>query len=519
MDHVLSAAEVRAAGWPKETIDHAVRRHAAERPDELAVVGPTASLTWRELDAAAGRAAAIIRATGGPAPRVAWFGTNDVGYLVSLLGAWRSRGGLVGLNWRLTDGDLAAAAQEAGVTHIFTSAAFADRAAALAADGVHVEVVDQTVSNPWPDLEPAEPLEPEYDDLGFVFFTSGSTGVPKSVPQDRLAVEIGASTPVVHRFTTDSRLLIIPPVFHLAGTYWAQYGLLYGARQTYIDNPSPQGIVAAMAEHGITHAVYVPTLIRAIVDELRARPVPLPALRHIAYGASPITVSLLSEALEVIGCEFCQVMGMTEAGGVVSYLPPADHLIEGPHAHRLASAGRCTVGVELEVREPGIGTPLPAGASGELWFRTPFMANHYIGRPEQTAKVFVDGWINSRDIGHVDADGYIYMEGRSDDMIITGGENVHPGEVEGVIAELPDVVESAVFGVPDPLWGRKVAALVVSRSGNLDAAQVVEHCRGRLAGYKIPKTVVFLDELPKTATGKIVRSALPDTLAAIEETA
>ncbi|ACY96545.1 class I adenylate-forming enzyme family protein [Thermomonospora curvata] len=498
--------------WPRPTVDQAVRRHAAERPDEVAVVGPAASLTWAQLDAAADRAAAVIAATGGAGSRVAWLGANDIGYPATLLGAWRQRSALVGLNWRLPDRDLAACCAETAVTHIFTSTAFAGRAEAIAGPGVHIEVVDQTTAGMWPGRAAAAPLEPAADDVAMVFFTSGSTGPPKAVPLERLAMEIGATTPVVHGFQPDSRLLIVPPVFHLAGAYWVQYGLLYGSRQVYLADAAPKSIVAAMAGQRITHAVLVPTLIRALIDQLKIEPTPLPELRHVAYGASPIPPPTLREALEVLGCEMCQVYGMTEAGGVVTYLPPEDHRTDGAHTGRLASAGRPTVGVELQVRDLVTGQVVPPGTSGELWFRTPFMAKGYLGRPAETAKVFVDGWLNSRDVGHLDADGYVYVEGRSDEMIITGGENVHPLEVESALCELPDVAEAAVVGLPDRTWGQRVCAAIVRREDRLTEEAVLAHCRAELAGYKVPRTVVFLDGLPKTASGKISRSALVDLL-------
>jgi len=498
--------------WTATTVDEAVRRHAAERPDDVALQGPTVAMTWAQLDRAAGRCAGIVAESGGAGSRVAWLGANDVGYATVLLGAWRQRAALVGLNWRLPDAELRMCCEEVGVTHLFTSAAFAERARAVAGGDIRVEVVDETTGEPWPERQPVDVLEPQADDLAMVFFTSGSTGAPKAVPYDRLAVEIGASTPVVHRFEPDSRLLIVPPVFHLAGAYWVQYGLLYGARQSYLAEASPAAIVGAMSEQRITHAVFVPTLIRALIDQLRAEPADISSFQHLAYGASPITVAMLREAIEVFGCEFCQVFGMTEAGGVVTYLGPEDHVLDGEHRERLGSAGRCTVGVEVQVRDMLTGAEVPVGESGELWFRTPFMAHEYLNRPEQSRKVFVDGWVNTRDVGRLDEDGYVYVEGRSDDMIITGGENVHPGEVEQVLAEIPEVLEAAVFGAADDHWGQRVCAAVVARTPELDEETVRAYCRTRLAGYKIPRTVIFLPELPKTATGKITRSTLPDTL-------
>lgn len=507
-------AEATAGGdgraWPAATIDESVRAWAAERPDDPALIGPRATMTWVQLDLAAGRAAGIIAETHGPGARVAWLGRNDIGYAVTLLGTWRTRGALVGLNWRQPEADLADACRHVGVTHVFTSEEFADRAQRITGTGVHVEVIDQTTSSPWPGRAAVPPSEPGPEDMALVFFTSGSTGAPKAVPTDRLSVEIGASTPTVHRFDSRSKLLIVPPVFHLAGAYWAQYGLLYGAQQVYLDDADPGAIVDSLVRRGITHAVFVPTLVRAIVDELTVQPRELPEFRHLAYGASSITVPLLREAIEVLGCEFCQVYGMSEAGGVVTYLPPEDHMVHGAHVNRLSSAGKPTAGVYVQVRDPFTREPMPTGETGELWFATPFMARGYLGDPDRSAEVFVDGWLNTRDMGRIDEDGYLYVEGRSDDMIITGGENVHPGEIEDVIAALPDVAEVAVFGAPDERWGQRVCAAIVSRDSGLTAEKVVAQCQRRLAGYKVPHTIVFLDRLPKTATGKITRLGLVD---------
>ena len=494
--------------WPHETIDQAVRRRARDRPSEVAVVGPALTLTWRELDEAADRAAGLLAENGvGPGDLVGWLGQNDIGYPVVLLATWRRRAGMVGMNWRLPDHDLRAACQEIGLTHCVASQAFADRAAEISKDAFSVSVMAQD-SLPWTDRPRAEALEPQADDPAMLFFTSGSTGVPKAVPLGRLSNELTVANPNGHGISAGSRQLIVPPVFHLAGSIWVQYGLLYGTTQIFISDTSPKGIVDALARYEITHAVFVPTLIRAIVDQIRAEPTPLPAFRHLAYGASPITQALLREAMEVLDCEFCQVFGMSEIGGTVSFLLPEDHVLTGEKSGRLASAGRLAEGVEIRVRDLVTGGDLPSGRSGELWVRAPFMADGYFNRPQATEGVFQDGWLNTRDIGYLDADGYLYVEGRSDDMIVTGGENVHPGEVENVIAQLPQVVECAVYGAPDEKWGLRVSAAVVGRTPDLTEADIDAHCRERLAGYKCPKEIRLVPALPRTPTGKIIRKRL-----------
>ncbi|MFI0351259.1 class I adenylate-forming enzyme family protein [Actinomadura sp. 9N407] len=505
-------------GVPGRSIDDAVREHAATRPDALAVSGPALTLTWRELDEAADRAAGHLARNGvGPGDRVGWLGHNDIGFPVILLGAWRRRAALVGLNWRQPVADLRAAAETIGLKHLVAGPELADTARGIVAPDA-VSVIDQTAV-PWPDVPAAEPLVPSPGDEGIIYFTSGTTGAPKSVPLTRRAVDATIPYADVHHFSTESRMLIVPPTFHAAGATWTQYGLAAGATMVYSTAAAPPALVRAFAEHEITHAVLVPTLIRAMVDQLRAEPVALPRLEHIGYGASSITQTLLAEALETLGCEFCQVYGMTEAGGGVCFLTSDDHQLNGEHTGRLASAGRPGAGVDLSVRDVATGAEVPQGTPGELWFRAPSMTEGYLNGGDAARPALVGGWLNTHDVGYVDPDGYVFVQGRSDDMIVTGGENVHPAEVENVIARLPEVLECAVYAVPDERWGQRVCASVVLRDPDgLTVDAMTEHCRAHLAGYKVPKLIRIVAGLPRTATGKILRPQLVKEAAEAAET-
>lgn len=489
------------------SIEGSVDHHAQRRPEALAAVGPSGSLTWAQLQRAVASATRMLAAADvGVGDRIGWLGANDIGYLVVLMATWGRRASLVGLNWRLSIDEAKDSADRVGCSHVFVGAELAETTSVL---GAHT-VVDADQVQQWIDEEGAdERLVAEPSDEAILFFTSGSTGVPKAVPLSRHAVETHAATRNGHNFTTTSRMLVIPPIFHLAGACWVQYGLISGATQVYVTDASPSGLAAALTEHEITHTVFVPLLIQLLVEEAERTGVRFPHLQQIAYGASPITLSMLERAVNVLECELYQVYGMSEGGGVVTALWPADHALVGPTASRLASAGCPVDGAAIKIVDLVTGEEATPGVVGEICVHTPFMFSGYDGNEAASQDLFVDGWLRTADAGYVDEDGYLFIKGRTDDVIITGGENVHPSEVENVLATMPQVAECAVFGVPDERWGRRVAAAVVPRPGvELTKEDVTEYCRPRLGGVRTPKRVMIVDELMRTPAGKIRRNEL-----------
>jgi acyl-CoA synthetase (AMP-forming)/AMP-acid ligase II len=498
---------------PDVTIDEAVRHHAATRPDDEAAVDPRSSLTWADLDRAANQVAEHLRARGvGPGDRVGWLGPNSVHYPPLLLGVWRAGAAIVGLNFRLPRAQLALAADVVSLRHLVADFRFVAVAQEVLAGAVTVVGPEEA---PWDILEPerSQPQRHDEDAEAMIYFTSGSTGTPKAVPLTHRAVESAIVHGTIHHFSTRSRSLAVPPAFHVAGSIWTNYGLHAGATMVYTEDASPAGLVAVMRDQRVSHAIMVPTLIHSLVTELRTAPEPLSDLVHIGYGASPINSTLLAEALELLDCEFSQVYGMTEAGGGVTFLLAEDHAADPAYAHRLASAGRPGQDVEVEVRGSD-GTVLPTGESGELWFRTPCLTHGYLGTDDPTGGVLVGGWLNTRDIGYLDMDGYVYVQGRADDMIQTGGENVHPLAVEEVLLEHPQVADAAVYGVAHEHWQQQVCAAVVPVGTGLSEKELIAFCKGKLAGYQVPRTILILDELPRTATGKVLRKDLaPRTVA------
>lgn len=508
-------------GRPAMTAERSVRRWAIERPDDAAFVTPDGSaLTWRELDESADRCAGYLAALGvGPHSRIGWLGRNDIAYPILYIAARRRRAALAGFNWRLATTELIQTMEALNPELIVIdhhTTALADAAEKSAS---RVVLLESSSRFPWDTVE----IDPEVDlsaldigpgpggtdEISMFWFTSGSTGAPKAAALGAERNELHIALPTPMTLGPDSKLLVIPPVFHIAGSIWVQYCFTRGCQVHFISDTSPGAIVHALADRRITHVLMVPTLLAMLVDELRERPRDL-SLEAVCYGTAPIAPTLLRECISVFGCEFNQVYGMTEAGGVVACLTDADHQLDGPHAQRTESTGKPLPGsgITVEVRRmDDTGSAAAPGEPGELYVRTPtlmlgyWLDGHPVGSVLSTETYWPTG-----DLARTDEDGYVYILGRTDDMIITGGENVQPTEVEAVIAGMEGVSEIAVFGVSDAKWGQRVAAAAVVTTATPE--DIVAYSRDNLAHYKCPTSVTLVPELPRTATGKLLRGRL-----------
>jgi long-chain acyl-CoA synthetase len=259
----------------------------------------------------------------------------------------------------------------------------------------------------------------------------------------------------------------------------------------------------------VTNAVLVPTMLQLMCAVPGAADRDFSALRSIAYGASPITTPVLRSALRTFRCSLYGIYGLTESTGGVVQLGPWDHDADGPRTHLLRSAGKPLPWVELRIVDASGGDAGP-GAVGEVWLRAPNVMRGYFERPDETAAALTaDGWLRTGDGGYLDEEGYLFLTDRIKDMIVSGGENVYPIEVEEVLAQHPDVAEVAVIGVPDERWGETVKALVVPRAGAEPGAdELIAFARERLAGYKLPRSVELVAELPRTPSGKVLKREL-----------
>jgi acyl-CoA synthetase (AMP-forming)/AMP-acid ligase II len=318
----------------------------------------------------------------------------------------------------------------------------------------------------------------------------------------------GAERPDWNTWSNDDVSLVAMPVFHIGGSGWGVLGLYHGAKGVIAREFDPTKVLDFFENSGITKLFMVPAAMQFVVRQPRARAVDFSKLKYMLYGASPIPAALLKECIEVFKCGFVQMYGMTETTGTIVALPPEDH-VEG--LDRMRSAGKALPGVELAILDAD-GNKLPPGEVGEIATRSGSNMAGYWNLPEATAKTLdKDNWLRTGDAGYMDSDGYLYIHDRIKDMIISGGENIYPAEVESAICDHPDVAEVAVVGVPDEQWGEAVKAIVVMKSGKkATPADIIGFTRARIAGFKTPKSVDFIEALPRNASGKILRRHLRD---------
>jgi acyl-CoA synthetase (AMP-forming)/AMP-acid ligase II len=341
--------------------------------------------------------------------------------------------------------------------------------------------------------------------------TSGTTGRAKAIPlrHGALMMSVADFALEIGDQVAGSRHLQILPLFHLGGFGQCLQAILT-AGTVYIHTAfSPAAVIDAIESDRIEFFTAGPSLIDMLVAEIRRRGgSDLSSLREIAYGTAPITPSSLIAALDAFGCRFRQIYGNTESQSMISLLAPEDHRPDHP---RLASAGKVSFGWEVRIVDPA-GHDLPAETPGELLIRGECLFSGYWRNPEGTAAAFAEGgWYRTGDIARLTADGYLYILDRAKDMVISGGENIYPAEVEAVLARHPAVADVAVIGRPDPVWGEAVHAVIIPAGGTaagVSGDEIISWCRDQLAHFKCPKSVEFTDVLPRTTTGKVLKREL-----------
>jgi acyl-CoA synthetase (AMP-forming)/AMP-acid ligase II len=458
---------------------------AASAGDRDVVTAGGRSLTAARLSELARSAAQRFEGRSG----VLYLGGNHLAFPVALFGAALAGLPFVPLNYRLGQEQLAAlkARHEGAIV-------------------LRPEDLDDLLSSTGGDaLAPADPGE---DPVAAVIYTSGTTSEPKAaLLRHRHLMTYLFNTVEFGSAPEGAATLVSVPPYHIAGVTNLLSNLYAGRRVVYLDGFTPQTWLAAVQQEKITNAMLVPTMLARIVAEVpEGGVVDAPSLRSLAYGGSRTARPVLERALTVFpDTGFVNAYGLTETASSVAVLGPDDHRTafasDDPQVReRLGSVGRPLPGIDIEVRSEE-GDVLPAGVTGLVYVRGAQISGEYKGRTMLDA----EGWFPTRDLGHLDDEGYLYIEGRADDTIIRGGENIAPAEIEDVLLDHPAISEAAVIGAPDPEWGQRLVAVVV---GEADPEELREWVRARLRSSKTPDLFVFRPELPKTETGKLLRRVL-----------
>jgi acyl-CoA synthetase (AMP-forming)/AMP-acid ligase II len=338
-------------------------------------------------------------------------------------------------------------------------------------------------------------------------YSSGTTGLPKGarLTNHGLCHEIRIVAEAMGNWRPGDVNLVVMPQFHIAGSLWGVIGFDAGARNIIMHDVDPAAILAHIADDRVSKILLVPAVILFVLQAPGCAETDFSSLEEVIYGASPITQDVLRRAQDVFGCNFAQVYGLTETTGAITHLPPADH---DPARGLLLSCGKPLPTVDIRVVGED-GAEVAVGTVGEVITRSPLNLEGYWNLPEATAAALKDGWFHTGDAGYLDADGYLFIHDRVKDMIITGGENVYPAEVESVLSDHPAVADVGVVGIPDETWGEAVKAfVVVAPEAAVTADDLMAHAAGRIAGFKVPKSVDFIDVLPRNPSGKILKREL-----------
>jgi len=507
-----------------ELLDVNVRRW----PERAALTCGARTLNWSALaERAGGVAGALVDAGLVAQQRVFYVGRNSLAFVEALFGAALADLIFVPLNWRLTPAEIAEILRDVPDPLVVVEPEFDElvkHTVALLEGGctvVHADLVNGELTlGGWAHATHAAGAvrTTQPDHIAVQLYTSGTTGRPKGAMFAN-ATNIATLLDRVSEawdLRDDDVSLAVLPLFHMGGLAWLLTSMARGARVVLADFDAARVLDTCEAER-VTTAFFVPAMLGLLVTAAEERPRSL-TLRRLTYSGAPIAPHALEAAMARFGCDFVQIYGMTEATGAFAQLEPGDHDPGGPREGLLLSAGRPYPWTETRVVDPASGEPVAPGSVGEIWTRSAQNMHGYFHRPEETAAAITpDGWLRTGDIGRQNEDGYLFLLDRSKNVIITGGENIYPAEVEKILLQHPDIAEVAIVGAPDDLWGETVVAVVVPSPGSHDraseqltAADVIAFSRDHMAAFKCPRRVDFVATMPRTATGKIQKNVVRD---------
>ncbi|HKB17450.1 MAG TPA: long-chain-fatty-acid--CoA ligase [Candidatus Dormibacteraeota bacterium] len=482
------------------TIAEVLRWRARRRPDFPITWYQGRERSLAEMDRSSSELAAglVGELNLEPGDRVAILDKNSDDYIELLFALDKAGAVACPVNWRLTASEVATVVDDARPKVLVVSTDLRQ-----SADQVSCRVLDY--SELPREKGGADPRRDREENVTWQLYTSGTTGVPKGAMLTNLNLLglNGNLSMEIKGLDEYGRSLVAMPLYHIGGCGWALGAMFAGSTAVITREFVPQDILRVMIEQKINTAFLVPAALLFLTSLPESQGADFSALKNIAYGASPITSELLKRSIQTFGCRFTQVYGLTETTGAVTFLQHEEHAGE-----RFLSCGRSGFGQELRVVDSD-DREVPYGEIGEIVYRGPGTMRGYWRKEKDTAAAIRDGWFHTGDAGTMDSEGFIYIKDRIKDMIISGGENIYPAEVEAALAGHPKVADVAVIGIPDDTWGETVKAIVIRKPGSeLTAEELIEWSHSRLAGFKRPHSVDFVETIPRNPSGKILKKDL-----------
>ncbi len=452
-----------------------------------------------------------------PDSRIAYYGKNSDYFFEFLIGTLKSNTVAVGVNWRLAPPEVSYVLNDSKSEVLFVGEEFypiidqiledlPNVKKVIAVDGNHTKYED-FIS--WRDSQESASTglkSSDQDDI-LQLYTSGTTGHPKGVQlTNRNFAAANESIDGIVPFEEGTTNLVCMPGYHVAGTNWGIWGYIFGCRNIIIADIDPGLILELIEQEKIRSTLFVPAVILFLISHPNALSTDFSSLNFVLYGASPIADDTILKAKEIMQCDLFQVYGLTETTGAITIMMPEDH---DPKRGKLRSCGKALKGVELKVVDEN-GKELKTGEIGQVISKSDLNMKGYWNKPDATKESIVDGWFYSGDAGYFDEENYLFIHDRVKDMIVSGGENIYPAEVENALMSHEKILDAAVVGIPDEKWGEAVKAFVVLSDSSLDEDQIISYARTKIAGYKCPRSINFISELPRNPSGKILRRELRD---------
>ncbi len=494
-----------------------IREQARQRPDQVGLIFEGKNFTYGEMNERSNRAAQAFLSLGlKSGDRVAWLARNVATFWDALFGAAKIGVVMTPINWRLAPAEVVQILGDAKAKIFIGEAMFIDPLKTVDSyappSTLMIEGGDESFDAL---IDAQEPIEPDYapssDDVVVQLYTSGTTGLPKGVLlTNRCYYEVGEAgeaAQVVVPKTEDEAILHALPHFHVAGVNFGFMGFSRSMPVIQHRQFDPAAIVKDAQGPAPLNSFFVPVMIMMIVEAAKQMQLPLDKFVCVSYGAAPMPEALLDGAMAVMpNAAFTQFYGMTETTGGVTVLGSTDH---AKGKKQRVSAGKPLPGCEVKICDPATGEEVAQGETGEIVAKSNFIMDGYWNRPDATAEAIRDGWYWSGDAGYMDENGFLYVVDRIKDMIISGGENIYPAELENILAAHPDIADVAVIGVPDAKWGEVVKVVAVKRIAvDLDEAGVTDFLKDKIAGFKMPRIVEFIPMLPRNPSGKILKTEL-----------